>query len=72
MRTDKGKPSGANKNEGTGVPSKISLKTLKDDQRLTEQYTDEDTRLASNVRTSKQNRNTGKLHSTNAGGYKNR
>jgi len=72
MRTDKGKPSGANKSEGTGIPSKINSKKLKKDARLTDEFTDDDKKLAENVRTNKQNRNTNKLHPTNAGGYKNR
>jgi hypothetical protein len=72
MRLDKGKPSRANKQEGTGVPSKINASKMKEDQRLTEEYTDDDEKLADHVKTSKQNRNTQKLHPTNAGGYKNR
>lgn len=72
MRIDKGKPSGVNRSEGTGVPSKISSKKMKEDDRITDEYTENDERIAPGVKTKHPNRNTDKLHPTNAGGYKNR
>ncbi len=66
MRLDKGQPSGTNKSEGTGTPSKI-----KNDEELTRKYTNEDKNIAKEVRTNNQNRNTSKEDATNAGGYKN-
>jgi len=65
MRLDKGKPSGINKSEGTGVPSKVKHDMKKDDE-LTRRHTDEDVR----ARTRKPNRNTDKGDPTNAGGYR--
>ena len=71
MRVDKGKPSGANRSEGTGVPSKVKQNIKQDDQ-ITEKYTEDDNKISSHVRSGHPNRNTNKLHPTNAGGYKNR
>ena len=66
MRLDKGQPSGTNKSEGTGTPSKIE-----NNEELTRKYTDDDKKLDKNVRTNNENRNTSKEDATNAGGYKN-
>lgn len=65
MRLDKGQPSGANKSEGTGTPSKI-----RNDKKLTEKYTEEDKKIADGIRTNDTNRNTQKEDPTNAGGYR--
>jgi hypothetical protein len=71
MRIDKGKPSGPNRSEGTGVPSKIKAGKLGEDEKITNKFTEEDKKIADHVRKGHPNRNTNKLHSTNAGGYKN-
>jgi hypothetical protein len=72
MRTDKGKPSGANKSEGTGAPSGFKPEKINEDKKITDRYTDDDKQIKENVPTTHVNRNTDKLHPTNAGGYKNR
>jgi hypothetical protein len=67
----KGKPSGINKSEGTGIPQKLEDKNLKRDKELTENFTDKDTEISDNVRHNNPNRNVDKSDATNAGGYKN-
>jgi hypothetical protein len=73
MSLHKGKPSGRTEPEGTGIPSGINSKDLKlkIDKKLTEQYTDDDRRMAASVRSKHPNRNVNKTESTNRGGYKN-
>ncbi len=68
---NKGKPSGINKSEGTGIPHKLKDKNLEKDKKLTENYTDGDTSISDNVQTNNPNRNVDKSDATNAGGYKN-
>lgn len=69
MSTHKGKPSGGNKPEsGTGIPTDH----LKNDELLTGKYTNDDEKIAEQVRVKHPNRNVDKVHPTNAGGYKNR
>jgi hypothetical protein len=62
---EKGKPSGANKQEGTGVPSEVRAK-----QKGAGKYVDESNELKDNVKERHPNRNTEKNDATNAGGYK--
>ena len=70
--TDTGKPSGVNKPmDGTGVPTVINDENKTNDQRLTEEYTNDDNEINEGTRTMHPNRNTGKGDATNAGGYKN-
>jgi hypothetical protein len=72
MTTHKGKPSGFDKSEGkegTGIPSKVKS-NVKRDKRLTKEYTDDDEKLADNVRTNNPNRNLDKDDATNIHGYR--
>jgi hypothetical protein len=71
MSLHKGKPSGRTKSEGTGIPSNIDGTNLKRDEKLTEQYTDDDKRTAASVKLKHANRNVNKAAATNTGGYKN-
>jgi hypothetical protein len=68
MTTHKGKSSGTKRSEGTGMPSKITSK--KRDERLTNEYTDEDEKVADSVRTNNPNRNVNKGDATNIHGYR--
>ena len=69
--TDTGKPSGVNKPmQGTGVPTKISDDNNAQDQRLTEEYTDDDNEINEATRTMHPNRNEDKGDATNIGGYR--
>lgn len=68
--TDTGKPSGANKSApGTGVPSNLNDGKRATDQRLTDQYTDDDNEIKEGTRTMHPNRNEDKGDATNIGGY---
>ena len=72
MRRNKGKPSGLNKSEeGTGTPSDFKPRDLKSDEKLTQIYTDDDKKVADQVRSKSRNRNVDKGKATNAHGYKN-
>ena len=71
MSLHKGRPSGKVKSEGTGIPSHIDNKKLKRDKNLTEQYTEDDKRMATSIKSRHPNRNVNKKEATNAGGYKN-
>ena len=71
MSRNKGRPSGLNKSEGTGVPSNLKPRNLNKDKALTEEYTDDDRKLAGHVRSKHPNRNVNKENATNAHGYKN-
>ena len=71
MSLHKGKPSGKTKSEGTGIPSKVGSTNLKRDEKLTDQYTDDDKKTAASVKLKHANRNVNKAAATNAGGYKN-
>jgi len=69
--TDTGKPSGGNEPmQGTGVPSKVNDENMPNDQRLTDEYTNEDGEIADGVRTMNPNRNVDKDDATNIGGYR--
>lgn len=71
MSKHKGKPSGLNKpEEGTGTPSNIKPANLKKDEKLTREYTDDDKKLAQQVRTKNPNRNVDKDKATNIHGYR--
>ncbi len=66
-----GKPSGATKsNDGTGVPGGKFVEDAQRDEELTQKYTEDDERVADDIRRNNPNRNTGKDNATNAGGYK--
>ncbi len=60
MATDKGQPSGTNKQESSGVPNKIEGADGLDIDRRTESYTDEAGELTENVRVLHPNRNVDK------------
>lgn len=72
MARHKGRPAGRGKESGTGIPSIIKPGKEKSDNELTEKYTKDDNEISEQVHTRHKNRNVDKLHSTNAGGYKNR
>jgi hypothetical protein len=71
MSRNKGKPSGLHKSEGTGIPSDFKPRKINKDKTLTNEYTDDDKKLAGQVRTKSPNRNVNKENATNAHGYKN-
>lgn len=69
--TDTGKPSGVNKPEPrTGVPSQVSDDNRANDERMTEQYTNDDGGISDGIRTMHPNRNEDKDDATNIGGYR--
>ena len=68
MSSNKAKPSGLNKSEGTGIPSNIKPAGLKKDEKLTRDFTDDDKKSA---RIQKPNRNVDKGNATNIHGYRN-
>ena len=65
-----GKPSGANKSEGTGLRKDMPPEKLHEDEKATEKYTNGEDELADNIKMRHPNRNTEKENPTNAGGYK--
>ena len=70
--TDTGKPSGVNKPmEGTGVPTVVNDENGPNDQRLTDEYTNDDSEINEGTRTMHPNRNEDKGDATNIGGYRN-
>lgn len=70
MQSDKGQPSGTNKNnQGTGIPSKFD-KDQQRDKELTDEYTENDQEVSDSVRQNNPNRNTDKPDATNIGGYR--
>jgi hypothetical protein len=71
MARDKGKPSGVNKEEGTGVPQNIQPAPSGGRENDSEKYINEDGEVSEQVRTNHPNRNVDKEDATNAGGYKN-
>ena len=71
MATDKGKPSGVNKSDGTGVPQNIQPVPAGGRENDQEKYINEDGEISEHVRTNNPNRNVDKEDATNAGGYKN-
>jgi hypothetical protein len=72
MARHKGKPSGINKpEETTGVPTNLTPDNADLNQEQTEKYTEDDTRIAENIREKNPNRNVNKEKATNAHGYKN-
>jgi hypothetical protein len=68
MARDTGKPSGINKSEGIGTPSKAGNE--EQDRKISEKYTNDENELKESVRERHPNRNTDKDDATNAGGYK--
>lgn len=71
MSRNKGKPAGANKPEGTGTPTGFKSKDLKKDDDLTDEFTDDDKKIADHIRSKHPNRNADKDNATNAHGYRN-
>ena len=70
MRTDKGNPSGTNKEKSkTGVPSTTPERSGRDEQ-ISEKYTEEENETGNNVHVTHPNRNTDKDNATNIGGYR--
>jgi hypothetical protein len=70
-KRDKGLPSGANKNEGTGLRPDMPEEKVERDNEMTEKYTTDEDIVADNIPLKHPNRNTDKDEATNAGGYKN-
>ena len=58
--TDKGRPTGNKPIGGTGVPANISAERLQQDERLTDQYTNEDRGLSEGIHAMHPNRNLNK------------
>lgn len=58
--TDTGKPSGNRPMDGTGIPAQIHDGNRGTDERLTEEYTDDDNGLQEGVRELHPNRNPNK------------
>ena len=71
MAREKGKPSGKHNESATGIPSNIQPKKLEKDIHLTDEFTEDDAKIAGHVKTQHPNRNVDKKNATNAGGYKN-
>ena len=69
-RRDKGKPSGANKQEGSGLRPDMPAEKIEQDEQMTEKYTADEDEPAESLRVMHPNRNTDKNNATNAGGYK--
>ena len=70
MARHHGKPSGANKSEGTGLRPDMPPEKLKEDLEMTDKYTEDGEKIADNIHVRHPNRNTDKSDATNAGGYK--
>jgi hypothetical protein len=58
--TDQGKPSGNKPAEGTGIPQVVNDKTMPQDERMTDRYTNDDQEIKESVRTANPNRNVNK------------
>ena len=71
MARHNGKPSNANDEQGTGIPSKLQPEDRERSEEMTRKYTDDDREIADGIRTNNVNRNTDKGEATNDGGYKN-
>lgn len=66
----KGKPSGAGKEEGSGLRPDMPQEKLEKNEEMTNKYTRDEDELQENIRMRHPNRNTDKDDATNAGGYK--
>ena len=66
----RGKPSGANKSEGTRLRPDMPPEKLERDNEMTDKYMEGEDQVADNVNLRHPNRNTDKGDATNAGGYK--
>jgi hypothetical protein len=69
----RGQPSGTNRDEkaiATGKPMKMAPEDMPRNEEMTEKYTQDDSDIANNVRTTNPNRNTDKGDATNIGGYR--
>jgi hypothetical protein len=71
MAREKGKPSGKHNESATGIPSNIQPNKQEEDNNLTDEFTQDDEKIADHVKTKHPNRNVDKNNATNAGGYKN-
>ena len=58
--TDTGQPAGSQPAQGTGIPQKINDEKMRQDEGLTQQYTNDDEEIKDSVRTGHPNRNAGK------------
>ena len=67
--TDKGQPSGNKPMRGTGVPQKISDENRPQDERMTDDYTQDDQEIKENVHVLRKNRNVDKGQQPGIGGY---
>lgn len=67
---NKGKPSGNTRSEGTGTPSQVKPAKLRQDNKFTQEYTDDDKKLADHVKSTHPNRNVNKQKPTNIHGYR--
>lgn len=68
----KGQPAGTNNQESkTGVPSKMETENRKQNDHLTDRYTQNDQEIPDGIREINPNRNTDKTDATNAGAYRN-
>jgi hypothetical protein len=65
MSEEKGKPSGINKSEGTGIPSKPASADINKNEQLDNELANDD----KNLPRGKPNRNVDKDDATNKGGY---
>ena len=61
--TDTGRPAGSKPAQGTGIPQTINDEKMPQDERATEQYTDDDEEIKESVRTGNPNRNPNKKDS---------
>lgn len=61
--TDTGRPSGSKPAEGTGIPQTINDEKMPQDERMTEQYTNNDEEIKETIRTGNPNRNPDKNES---------
>lgn len=58
--TDKGQPSGNTPAQGTGVPQQINDENMPQDERMTDEYTNDDEEISEGVRVRHPNRNVDK------------
>jgi hypothetical protein len=67
--TDKGQPSGNIPLQGTGIPQQINDENMPQDERMTNEYTNDDEDIKDSVRTLHPNRNVDKGKQPGIGGY---
>ena len=66
----RGQPSGANRQEGTGLRPDMPEEKFEQDQQMSEKYSEGEDGIPGNIPVRHPNRNTDKGDATNAGGYK--